>query len=149
MVNSNTRLQRIALECALCAVRFSQTKSASYDDEEGTWVIIHDFALPQGYNYDTTDLLLVLPPNYPLSPPDWFYVDNNLRLQNGKRLEHVFYDSLTHDPNRQRIEPPQRKGWTGCCLHFRSWKPTNDPLTGHSLLSVCELIKEALKRWSR
>ncbi|MFQ3611927.1 MAG: E2/UBC family protein [Fimbriimonadales bacterium] len=148
-MNKNARLQRITSECVLCAISYSQTKSAQYDDVEGTWVVISDFPLPEGYNYETTDILILLPPNYPLSPPDWFYVDHNLRLRNGKRLSHVFYDLTSHDPNRQRMEPPQQKGWTGCCLHIRSWKPANDPLSGHSLLSVCELIKGALERWSR
>lgn len=41
------------------------------------------------------------------------------------------------------------KGWTGCCLHIRTWKPAANPLDGHSLLSVWALIEGALKRWRK
>ncbi|MFN3689634.1 MAG: E2/UBC family protein [Fimbriimonadales bacterium] len=146
----NARLQRIAYEVALAAARYSQTKSADYDDEDGSWVVIKDFPLPPGYNYEQTDVLILLPPNYPQTPPDWFYVDDNLRLADGKKPSHVFYNETRFDPNRARRAidaPPQMKGWTACCLHIHSWKPAANPLEGHSLLSVCELIRGALKRW--
>ncbi|MFN7017546.1 MAG: E2/UBC family protein [Fimbriimonadales bacterium] len=146
----NARLQRIAYEVALAAARYSQTKSADYDDEAGSWVVIKDFPLPPGYNYERTDVLILLPPNYPQTPPDWFYVDDNLRLADGRKPSHVFYNETRFDPNRasQMIDaPPQMKGWTACCLHIRSWRPAANPLEGHSLLSVCELIRGALKRW--
>ncbi|MCS7208735.1 MAG: hypothetical protein NZ874_04105 [Fimbriimonadales bacterium] len=148
----NKRLQRIAYEVALAAARYSRTKSADYDDEEGSWVVIKDFPLPKGYNYQQTDVLILLPPNYPQTPPDWFYVDDNLRLANGHKPNHVFYGETPHDPNRRdpRADaPPAMKGWTACCLHIRSWKPAASPTEGHSLLSVCELIRGALERWKK
>jgi len=148
----DARLRRIHYEVALAAVRYSRTRSADFDDESGSWVVIRDFPLPIGYNYETTDILIVLPTNYPQTPPDWFYVDNNLRLADGRRPNHIFYQYTVHDPNtraaNRRIDaPPQRKGWTGCCLHIRTWKPSANPTEGHSLLSVCELIRTALERW--
>jgi hypothetical protein len=146
----NARLARIAYEAALAATRYSKSKSVDYDDEEGCWVVIKDFLLPEGYNYTHSDVLILLPSNYPQTPPDWFYVDDNLRLANGQKPSHVFYDNTSHDPNRahaQADSPPQMKGWTGCCLHIRSWKPAANPLDGHCLLSVCELIRGALERW--
>lgn len=148
----NMRLQRIAYEVALAAIRYSASKSADYDDESGGWVVIKDFPLPPGYNYTHTDVLILLPSNYPQTPPDWFYVDDNLRLASGAKPSHVFYGQTSHDPNRaltQADAPPQMKGWTGCCLHIRTWKPAANPTDGHSLLSVCELIRGALERWRR
>ncbi len=147
----NARLQRIAYEAALAATHYSQTKQASYDDEDGEWVIIHDFPLPRGYNYTTTDVLILLPRHYPQTPPDWFYVDYNLRLANGQRPPHVFYGDTSYDPNRGQFReaPPALKGWTACCLHIHEWRPAANPLAGHSLLSVCELIKKAFERWRR
>jgi hypothetical protein len=68
----NQRLQRILTEVALAAVRYSATHSAQYDDEAGSWVIIKDFPLPAGYNYTHTDVLILLPGNYPQTPADWF-----------------------------------------------------------------------------
>ncbi len=147
----DARLKRIHYEVALAAVRYSRTRSADFDDESGSWVIVKDFPLPEGYNYETTDILILLPSNYPQTPPDWFYVDDNLRLANGQRPSHVFYQNTEHDPNARRAasEPPQMKGWTGCCLHIRSWQPAANPVEGHSLLSVCELIRGALERWRK
>jgi hypothetical protein len=145
----NQRMQRLMTEVALAALRYSSTHRAEYDDEEGSWVIIKDFPLPEGYNYDRTDVLILLPKNYPQTPPDWFYVDAELMLENGDEPDHVFYDDITFDPNEELFEdaPPQMRGWTGCCLHIYDWQPAADPLQGHSLLSVCELIKEAFERW--
>lgn len=148
------RLQRIAYELGLCAVAFSRTKSVSFDDEAGSWVVVHDFPLPKGYNYETTDVLILLPPNYPQTPPDWFYVDYNLRLADGREPQHVFNNmefGMVHDPNRRdhRDIPPQMMGWTACCLHIREWKPKTNPTEGHSLLSVCQLIAQAFARWKR
>jgi len=145
----NSRIQRIAYEVALAASRYSHTKSAEFDDEDGSWVVIKDFPLPPGYNYERTDVLVLLPPNYPQTPPDWFYVDDNLRLANGAEPDHVFYNDTLYDPNDELFgsAPPQMRGWTACCLHIRSWKPAANPLNGHSLLSVCELIRGALNRW--
>lgn len=147
----DARLKRIHYEVALAAVRYSRTHSADFDDESGSWVIIKDFPLPKGYNYETTDILVLLPSNYPQTPPDWFYVDDNLRLANGDKPSHVFYQNTAHDPNARRpiSEPPQMQGWTGCCLHIRSWQPAANPVEGHSLLSVCELIRGALERWRK
>jgi hypothetical protein len=150
----DARLKRIHYEVALAAVRYSRTHSADFDDEAGSWVMIRDFPLPEGYNYETTDILVLLPPNYPQTPPDWFYVDDNLCLADGRRPSHVFYQQTTHDPNARRVnraeeKPPQMKGWTGCCLHIRSWQPAANPVEGHSLLSVCELIRGALVRWRK
>lgn len=149
-MKANQRLSRIAKECALSAVHYSTTRRASYDDEDGSWAIIHDFPLPKGYNYDSTDVLVLLPEDYPLTPPDWFYVDNNLRLADGRGPEHLFYEDAIHiDPNEplEGQQHPQLIGWTACCLHIVEWKPAGDPLKGHSLLSVCELIKRAFERW--
>ncbi|MDM7460667.1 MAG: E2/UBC family protein [bacterium] len=145
----NARIQRIAYEVALAAARYSLTKSADYDDEDGSWVVIKDFPLPSGYNYERTDVLLLLPPNYPQTPPDWFYVDDNLRLADGDEPDHVFYSDTRFDPNDELIQdaPPQMKGWTACCLHIRAWRPAANPLNGHSLLSVCELVRKAFERW--
>ena len=152
-MTTDARLQRIFYEMALCAVGYSTTKRVDwgYLSSGVIWVIIYDFPLPPGYNYRTTDVMILLPPNYPQTPPDWFYVDHNLRLANGERPPHVFYDDTSYDPNRGIYgeAPPPMVGWTACCLHIREWRPKANPAEGHSLLSVCELIGKAFKRWKR
>lgn len=135
----DARLRRIFQEAALAACLFSQSKRVEVDPDEGRWVLIYDFPLPQGYNRPMTHILIRLPPNYPLTPPDWFYLDRGVRRADG-RPPHYFEDD--HIPQELR-----QKGWAGGCLHIREWRPGADPLWGHSLLTVCKLIADALRRW--
>lgn len=134
------RMQRIMQEAVLTAARYSQTHRAKVDTDAGRWVVIYDFPLPSGYNYSKTDILILLPPNYPLTPPDWFYLDPGLRRRDGKP-PHYFHEDIR--------KAPGIKGWAAGCLHIRSWMIRNDPLDGHSLLTVCQLIEDAFKRWLR
>lgn len=46
-------------------------------------VVIRNFPLPAGYNPQTTDLLLRLPPNFPMACPDMFWTFPHVRLANG------------------------------------------------------------------
>lgn len=132
------RLSRIAQETALAAMRYSMTKQAKFDQDNGNWVVIHNFALPSGYNFNQTDILILLPPSYPQTPPDWFYMDPGLRRRDG-RPPHYFEEAAGRAPTLEL--------WAAGCLHIRSWRPTNDPLTGHSLLTICQLIQGAFGRW--
>lgn len=50
---------------------------------EHAWVVIKRFALPAGWSHPETALLVLIPPGYPVTPPDSFYVDNELRLAGG------------------------------------------------------------------
>jgi hypothetical protein len=137
----NWRMSRIAREMALAAMRYSMTKQAKYDPDNGEWVLIHNFGLPYGYNYDRTDILIYpLSPLYPQEPPDWFYMDRGLRRCDGKP-PHYFEDAMGRAPTLEH--------WAAGCLHIKTWYPTNDPLTGHSLLTVYQLIQDAFQRWLR
>ena len=46
-------------------------------------VVIRNFPLPAGYNPQTTDFLLRLPPNFPMACPDMFWTFPHVRLANG------------------------------------------------------------------
>ncbi len=132
----NARLKRIRVEAAYAAARFSRSRKAQVDPQGG-WVILYDFILPPGlYNYETVDILIELPPDYPLIPPQWFYTDPGLRRRDGRDLQHYFEHRL-------------RNGWAAGCLHIRTWQPGPDPLHGHSLLTVGQLIYDAFCRWGR
>jgi hypothetical protein len=45
-------------------------------------VVIRNFPLPAGYNPQTTDFLLRLPPNFPMACPDMFWTFPHVRLAN-------------------------------------------------------------------
>ncbi len=46
-------------------------------------VVVHEYALPQGYRPSVVDLLLRLPVNFPLAAPDMFWTDPEVRLSSG------------------------------------------------------------------
>ena len=47
------------------------------------WIMFKEFRLPSGWNRQTTELLIVIPPGYPTTPPDNFYVAPGLILASG------------------------------------------------------------------
>ena len=134
----NWRIRRIAQETALTTMRYSMSKQAKYDLDNGAWVLIYNFGLPYGYNYDRTDILILLPPSYPQLPPDWFYMDPGLRRRDGKP-PHYFEEAVGRAPTLEH--------WAAGCLHIKTWYPADDPLTGHSLLTISQLIQDAFQRW--
>ncbi|MBE0618279.1 MAG: hypothetical protein IH608_10180 [Proteobacteria bacterium] len=136
----NRRYLRIRQETVLAAVGFSTTRSASLDPA-GRWVIIRDVALPAGYNRPATDILFELPPDYPLTPPDWFFCDPGRRGPKGRLPAHYF--------ERQPGFAATAEGWAGGSLHIKGWRPGATPLQGHSLLTACHLAQGAFRRWIR
>lgn len=132
------RLERIRHEAAYAAAYFSSNRSVCVDPD-GSWVMIENFPLPAGYNYQETSILILLPPDYPLSVRDWFYLDPGLERLDGKPLPH--YRFAGHDL--------EAAGWKAGCLHIRSWRPAENFWDGHCLLTICQLIYMALERWLR
>jgi hypothetical protein len=131
------RLDRIRQEAVLTAARFSETKRVRVDPD-GRWAVLYDFRLPPLFNYRTVDVLIELPPDYPLTPPQWFYTDPGLRRSDGGPMPHYLESRAV-----------RKAGWAACCLHVRTWRPAPDPLRGHSLLTVGQLIWDAFNRWGR
>jgi len=136
------RTRRIFTEAGYVAARFSRSRRVRvHPGPGGTWrLIIYDFPLPAGFNRRTTAVLVCIPPEYPEVPPSWFYVKRGLRYR-GRRLPHYYEDFV---PSALR-----RQGWAGCCVHIVEWRPAEKPLSGHSLLSFCEVISEFFERGAR
>ncbi|HEY3412824.1 MAG TPA: E2/UBC family protein [Armatimonadota bacterium] len=141
MMDNDWRIRRIRREAALAAAAFSETKTVDVDPDGGTWVVLRDMPLPAGYNRAVTDVLFQLPGSYPRTPPDWFFCDPGLRCR-GRRPGHYF-------EVRSGRSAPTLRGWAACSLHLRSWRPSDDPLRGNSLLSLCSLAADAFARWRR
>jgi hypothetical protein len=52
-----------------------------------THVIVRDYPIPSSaYNKETTDVMIRVHENYPQKAPDWVYVDEDLRLEDGGEL---------------------------------------------------------------
>jgi hypothetical protein len=90
------------------------------------WVIFKSFRLPPGWNRTVTRLLIIVPPGYPMTPPDNFYVEPGLKLVSGAGVTNY-------------SEPVSQLGqnWGQFSYHVDSgdWKATADILSGHNLLT--------------
>lgn len=139
------RVKRIRQELAVATQQYSTSRHADMDELEGQWVRVLDFPLPPGFNFTSTDILFMLPPGYPETPPDWFYLNPYLKLQSGKPLHFFDHDDPRHHPDKR----PHLDGWAGGCIHIEGdWHATDNPMTGHSLLTLCEIVKRTFARWT-
>lgn len=138
-MSQQERLERIQEEAAHAAAHFSLNRAVRVDPE-GRWVMIEQFPLPRGYNYEETSILILLPPDYPLTVRDWFYLDPGIERLDGRQLPHY------RTPDEDELEAA---GWKAGCLHIRSWRPAENFWEGHCLLTICRLIYMALERWLR
>jgi hypothetical protein len=71
--------ERIREEIELLRKKYPSLQNADNFD----WVMIPDLPLPGHWNRTQTKLLFLIPPTYPHTPPDNFYVETGLRLKNG------------------------------------------------------------------
>ena len=133
---SRTQARRVYREALLLARQFGVV---DYDEEDGQWVRIPDFPLPEGWGQPVTELLLVLPAGYPHVPPNGFFIDRRLRIQMGHRIDHYFEE-------RSEYNPLAGKGWAWFCIHLdrHAWRPTADVLRGDNLVKLAMLIRAIL-----
>jgi hypothetical protein len=133
---SRTQARRVYQEALLLARQFGVV---DYDEEDGQWVRIPEFPLPEGWGRPVTELLLVLPSGYPHMPPNGFFIDRHLRTQSGHRIDHCFEE-------RGEYNPYAAKGWAWFCIHLdrQAWRPTGDILHGDNLVKLAMLIRAIL-----
>lgn len=99
------------------------------------WLLIKRFPLPPGWNKDVTALLVLIRPGYPTTPPDNFYVDNDLRLASSQAPANA-------TPDQQHLGKP----WLQFSYHVDTaeWRPDPDLLNGHNLLTFLLGIEKRL-----
>jgi hypothetical protein len=114
---------------------------ARYGDIEiGTqleWLVINHWPLPNGWNKQETAVLVFIPPGYPVTPPDNFYADNDLRLANGNLPGNASPGQRSH----------LDKQWLQFSYHVErgDWHPHADLLQGHNLLTFLNGVEKRLK----
>ena len=89
--------------------------------EDNRWLLVHDFLLPPGYDRKHIDILMQIPPDYPISPPgvgDRIYLPADLRFR-GRELA-SFY--------RRQKEMPGN--WAWFCYNQIQWDIHQDNLIG-------------------
>jgi hypothetical protein len=102
------------------------------------WVIIKQLKLLSGWSKAATSVLVFIPVGYPVTPPDNFYTDNDLRLMGG-----MLPGNST--PNQQFLG----REWLQFSFHVDGdWKPHADLLSGHNLLTFLEGVIRRLSEGS-
>ena len=99
------------------------------------WIVIKRYSLPPGWNKGETALLITIQPGYPTTPPDNFYVDNDLRIAGGQVPANASLDQVQLG-----------KPWLQFSYHVEAadWKPNPDLLRGHNLLTFLLGVKRRL-----
>jgi hypothetical protein len=99
-----------------------------------TCVVLKDFALPNGYEPDSSDLLLRLSPGYPDVPPDMWWFSPPVRLRQGPSI-----------PATEQMENHLGRSWQRWSRHFNAgqWRSGVD-----SLESFIALIRKDLQKYA-
>lgn len=98
------------------------------------WAIFKAFQLPTGWARTHTGLLVLIPPGYPMTAPDNFYVEPGLKLTSGA-------------PPQNYSEPVNHQGrsWGQFSLHLeRGWGASADIFSGHNLLTFMLIVEKRL-----
>jgi hypothetical protein len=99
------------------------------------WVVIKRWVLPAGWNKSETAILVLIPPGYPITPPDNFYADNDLRLSNDSTPGNASLNSIQLD-----------RPWLQFSYHVEAsdWQPNSDLLQCHNLLTFLQGVANRL-----
>ena len=105
---------------------------------ELAWFIIPRWKLIPGWNKDQTALLLLRPPGCPVTPPDNFYVDPDLRLAGETK------------PANADLESQAGRSWLRFSYHVEQsdWSPHAEIDKGHNLLTFLQGVKRRLEELS-
>lgn len=116
--------QRIGQELELLRRRFSNLEYR----EDGRWIRVAEYPLPEGWNRPATDVAFQIPVGYPGTPPYGIYVPSGLLFQGARP------DNYTEPASAQ---PPFGGTWGifSWTPEDGQWNPTVDLVTGRNLLN--------------
>jgi hypothetical protein len=103
-----------------------------------TWFIVPRWPLPSGWSKEHTRLLVLMPPGFPVTPPDNFYVDPELRIAGGGL------------PGSVSAESQAGRQWLRFSYHVEGadWSPHAEPEKGHNLLTFLQGVAKRLSEIS-
>jgi len=105
--------------------------------ENVDWILFKSFQLPPGWNRENTDLLIIIPPGYPVTPPDNFFVRNGLR---------IIADGAERVPSNYSENQTVLGGsWAQFSFHAQVWNPAPDSLEGDNLLTFVLAVERRLQ----
>ena len=101
------------------------------------WILFKQFPLPSGWNAQAAELLVLIPPGYPTTPPDNFYVRNGLRLADGRI-------PANYSENQNVLGDP----WAVFSFHAQGWNPSPSSTDGDSMLSFMIAVERRFEERS-
>jgi hypothetical protein len=106
--------------------------------EDMAWFIIRRWPLVAGWSMAETALLVLIPPGYPVTPPDNFFVNAELRLPAGGV------------PGNASVVEQLGGRWLQFSYHVEpgDWKPHAEAEKGHNLLTFLQGVKKRLQELS-
>lgn len=108
----------------------------SISDGRGQGVIVHSYSLPRGFTQASVDLLIQIPPRYPATTLDMFYLSPAVARTDGRPIgqlsNHTFAGRCWQRWSRHRIQGQQ-------------WRPGIDNLSTHFSLVWSALVAETAK----
>ena len=93
--------------------------------EEGRWVCLPSYPLPDGWNRAVTDVAFQISVGHPAAPPYGFYVPSEIQF--GDNIPNDYTDPASN-------QPPFGGGWGFFSWTPTVWKPTADASRGSNLL---------------
>jgi hypothetical protein len=124
--------RRVLAEAELVSTHFAEIEL------EDDWVLVEQFNLPSTFNRRTSKLLIILPDDYPESPPDDMYLEKGLK-KNGKTPEHYFENKYGDSDIRDL-------GYAWYSIHFKAWHSSSRSIIqGDNLLTAINALYDALK----
>jgi len=123
-------LDRRLKEITLLRDRFGELETG-FNSE---WILFRRFQLPPGWNRTVIEILVEVPPAYPQTPPDNFYVTEGLRTASGG----------TPGNYSEGVEK-YGKRWAQFSYHVQDWSPSSDLLDGHNLLTFVLGVEQRLR----
>ena len=105
-------------------------------DPDVTWIRILSFPLPAGWSKQLCQLIVTVPPGYPITPPDNFYLEQGVTLASGAQPGNS-------SPGQQL----NGSTWTIFSYHVEAgtWRPNADIGRGHNLITYVEGIEARLR----
>ena len=93
--------------------------------ENGNWLIIHNYPVPNGYNHSKADIAISISAGYPDAQLDMVYAFPSLSLHNGNAI-----GSLTS----HNLDGKTWQRWSRHRTPQNPWRPGVDDLSGHLTL---------------
>jgi len=98
------------------------------------WVLLKQLQLPHGWNCPLAEVLIIIPPGYPMTPPDNFYVRNGILLADGRLPNN-------YSANQSLLG----SSWGQFSFHAERWNPTPGIIDGDNLVTFMMAVERRLQ----